>query len=138
MPMKKDKVTKVVLLIVAVILIVCIGVLAVMRTSGKLKQTLETWKQSNDGTKAITNTEVGDKEGVKNGTDHNVANTGSIEAMQVLENLEQEVAIANAQDLHGFTAFVEQINGKQYLTFSNGIYKISYKNAVAQSAEDSV
>lgn len=138
MPMKKDKVTKVVLLIVAVILIVCIGVLAVMRTSGKLKQTLETWKQSNDGTKAITNTEVGDKEGVNNGTDHNVANTGSIEAMQVLENLEQEVAIANAQDLHGFTAFVEQINGKQYLTFSNGIYKISYKNAVAQSAEESV
>ncbi len=45
-----------------------------------------------------------------------------------LDNLENEAAIANASNLRGFTAFVEQINGKQYLSFSNGLYKVSYKN----------
>lgn len=45
-----------------------------------------------------------------------------------LENLEYEVSLANAQNLRGFTAFVEQIGGKQYLSFSNGVYKVSYKN----------
>ncbi len=136
--MKKDGVTKVVLLTVAIILIVCIGVLAVMKISGKLDKTLGTWNVTHDGTEVITNTQSGDEQGVNNGIDNNGANTEAIETMQVLENLEQEVAIANAQGLHGFTAFVEQINGKQYLTFSNGIYKVSYKNAVAQSEEEPV
>ena len=45
-----------------------------------------------------------------------------------LENLEQEAAIANSADLRGFTAMVEHMNGQQYLTFTNGIYKVSYKN----------
>ena len=43
------------------------------------------------------------------------------------EELEKEAALANAEDLRGFTAMVEQISGKQYLTFTNGTYKVSYK-----------
>ena len=43
------------------------------------------------------------------------------------EKLEKEAALANASDLRGFTALVEQKNGKQYLTFTNGSYKVSYK-----------
>jgi len=43
------------------------------------------------------------------------------------EELEKEAALANASDLRGFTALVEQKNGKQYLTFTNGSYKVSYK-----------
>lgn len=129
----KNTVTKVVLLAVAIILIVLIGVLAVMRTSGKLQQYLETWNESNDGTTSITNPEVEDKPQVNDGTDNK---NQIVETMQILENLEQEVAIANTKDLYGFTAFVEQIGGKQYLTFSNGIYKISYKNAMVESEEE--
>jgi len=55
-----------------------------------------------------------------------------------LENLEKEAAIANASHLRGFTAFVEQIGGKQYLSFSNGIYKVSYKNELPLSTMSSV
>jgi len=43
------------------------------------------------------------------------------------EELEKEVEIANTGDLRGFTALVERINNKQYLTFYNGVYKVSYK-----------
>lgn len=42
-------------------------------------------------------------------------------------DLEKEASLANAADLRGFTALVEQINGKQYLSFTNGTYKVSYK-----------
>ena len=42
-------------------------------------------------------------------------------------DLEKEAVLANSADLRGFTAFVEKINGKQYLSFYNGIYKVSYK-----------
>ena len=54
------------------------------------------------------------------------------------EELEQEVALANATDLRGFTAMVEQINGKQYLTFTNGMYKVSYKVEATPSVYSSV
>ncbi len=47
-----------------------------------------------------------------------------------MDNLESEAVAANAGELHGFTAMVEQIGGKQYLTFTNGVYKVSYKNDV--------
>jgi len=43
------------------------------------------------------------------------------------EQLEKEVALANAEDLRGFTALIENRNGRQYLTFTNGLYKVSYK-----------
>ena len=43
------------------------------------------------------------------------------------EQLEKEVALANAGDLRGFTALIENRNGRQYLTFTNGLYKVSYK-----------
>ena len=49
-----------------------------------------------------------------------------VQGMSAAE-LEKEAALANASDLRGFTALVEQNNGKQYLTFTNGSYKISYK-----------
>lgn len=42
-------------------------------------------------------------------------------------DLEREAALANTTDLRGFTALVEQIGGKQYLSFTNGTYKVSYK-----------
>ncbi len=45
-----------------------------------------------------------------------------------LPDPEYAAAVANTQDLNGFTAFVEQIGGETYLSFSNGMYKISYKN----------
>ena len=134
--MKKNGTTKAVLLVVASVLIVCTLVLAVMKTTGKLDKYLETWNQSNEGTNPVTQNEVGDKPEI-NDVIENDKNTETVETVSVLENLEQEVAIANAQNLQGFTAFVEQIGGKQYLTFSNGIYKISYKNAVAELAEES-
>ena len=49
------------------------------------------------------------------------------------EELEKEASLANAFDLRGFTALVEQKNGKQYLTFTNGSYKVSYKYESAPS-----
>ncbi|MBP3568002.1 MAG: glycoside hydrolase family 25 protein [Lachnospiraceae bacterium] len=55
-----------------------------------------------------------------------------------LEDLEYEAAVANAGDLRGFTAFVEQIGGQQYLTFSNGVYKVSYKNDFPATTKSSV
>lgn len=55
-----------------------------------------------------------------------------------LENPENEAAIANAGDLRGFTAFVEQIGGKQYLSFSNGTYKVSYKNELSVTTMSSI
>ena len=48
------------------------------------------------------------------------------QAMSAAE-LEKEAELANAGELRGFTAMVEQISGKQYLTFTNGVYKVSYK-----------
>jgi len=50
-----------------------------------------------------------------------------------LADLEYEAAVANTGDLRGFTAFVEQIGGKQYLSFTNGVYKVSYKNELPVS-----
>ena len=55
-------------------------------------------------------------------------NPGLVPKRMHLTDLEYEAAVANAGDLRGFTAFVEQIGGKQYLSFSNGVYKVSYKN----------
>ncbi len=60
----------------------------------------------------------------------------SVITPSVLENLEKEVALANTKNLNGFTASVEKIDGKQYVAFSNGTYKISYKNVVGGSQED--
>ncbi len=54
-----------------------------------------------------------------------------------LEDLEYEAAVANAGDLRGFTAFVEQIGGRQYLSFSNGTYKVSYKNELPDNTMSS-
>ena len=54
-----------------------------------------------------------------------------------LENLEYEASLANRENLRGFTAFVEQIGGKQYLSFSNGVYKVSYKNELDLSTQSS-
>lgn len=48
-------------------------------------------------------------------------------AWMTSEELEKEAALANATDLRGFTAIVEKINGRQYLTFYNDTYKVSYK-----------
>ncbi len=47
--------------------------------------------------------------------------------------LEKEAELANTGNLRGFTAMVEQISGKQYLTFTNGVYKVSYKYEVEPS-----
>ncbi len=55
-----------------------------------------------------------------------------------LEDLEYEAAIANKSDLRGFKAFVEQIGGKQYLSFSDGVYKVSYKNELEITTMSSV
>lgn len=55
-----------------------------------------------------------------------------------LENAENAAAVANAGDLRGFTAFVEQIGGKQYLSFSDGKYKVSYKNELPVTTMSSV
>ncbi len=55
-----------------------------------------------------------------------------------LKDLEYEAAVANTGDLRGFTALVEQIGGKQYLTFSNGVYKVSYKNELPVTTMSSV
>jgi len=43
------------------------------------------------------------------------------------KELEQEAVLANASDLRGFKAIVEKINSRQYLTFYNDTYKVSYK-----------
>ena len=43
------------------------------------------------------------------------------------KELGKEAGIANASDLRGFTAIVENINSRQYLTFYNDTYKVSYK-----------
>lgn len=48
--------------------------------------------------------------------------------LMYFSDLEKEVQLANKAELHGFTAMVEQIGGKQYLSFSNGVYKVSFKN----------
>lgn len=54
-----------------------------------------------------------------------------MEEIHYLENLDNEAAIANQQELHGFTAIAETINGKKYLTFDDGTYRVSYKHDVS-------
>lgn len=49
-----------------------------------------------------------------------------VQWMSPLE-LEREAALANLEDLRGFTAIVEKMKGKQYLTFYNDTYKVSFK-----------
>lgn len=59
------------------------------------------------------------------------------EEFHYLENLEQEAALANQKDLHGFTAATEIIDGKQYLTFGNGTYKVAYKHDLSVLSHES-
>jgi len=63
--------------------------------------------------------------------------TPFVPKLMQLADLEYEASLANAENLRGFTAFVEQIGGKQYLSFSNGVYKVSYKNEFEVSAMSS-
>ncbi len=54
--------------------------------------------------------------------------------LMYFSDLEQEAELANKKDLHGFSAMVEQIGGKQYLSFSNGVYKVSFKNELPDTS----
>ncbi len=135
--MKNKKVgTLVALLTVAILVVSMTGFFAAMKVSDKFRNAVtgyfSAWNEDkNAGTTPGDSSIDGEK---PDGIEQVYANV--VDARQVLENLEQEVAIANAQDLHGFTALVEQIGGKQYLTFSNGIYKVSYKNAAVESEKE--
>ena len=134
----------IVLLVIVILLLIVTGVFAALAVSGNFQKD----EAAGGGTQVggdkisgvpITPTPTGDI------TEKNEI-TGPTEIVEIelpamlmqLENLEQEVAVANAGDLRGFTALVEQIGGKQYLTFSNGVYKVSYKNELPLTTMSSV
>ena len=116
------------LIVLVVILLLITGFFVALEISPGLRARLtgnaEVWNP-NSGQEAVTPTPVVDAEG-------NVVTEPTAvpvsEDKKYLTDLEQVAAAANTQNLYGFTAFVEQIGGKQYLSFSNGVYKVSYKN----------
>lgn len=50
------------------------------------------------------------------------------EAKKHMENLAYAIASCDTASLHGFRPMTELIDGKEYLTFDNGTYRVSYKN----------
>lgn len=62
--------------------------------------------------------------------------THAPEARKHVERLEYAIASCNQSALNGFTAGVELRNEKEYLTFTNGTYRISYKNDYVAYTEE--
>lgn len=117
------------LIVLVIILLLITGFFVALEISPGLKArfmgSAEVWN-SNPGQEVVTPTPVVDSEG--NPVEAEPTAVPVSEDKRHLLDLEYEAAVANAQDLYGFSAFVEEIGGKQYLSFSNGVYKISYKN----------
>ena len=148
MPEKKEKnKTKrplmIALLVVVLVLLLITAVLGGLALSeaGKMKQT---------GSKGVISempaptlqggkqdiADIGQKMGETEEITPTVTPT-AVPKLMYLENPEYEAATANAGDLRGFTAFVELIGGKQYISFSDGRYKVSYKNEPEQADSSS-
>lgn len=58
------------------------------------------------------------------------------EAKKHIENLAYVLASCDTDSLHGFRPMAELIDGKEYLTFDNGTYRISYKNDYMANTEE--
>lgn len=138
----------IVLLVIVILLLVVTGVLMTLAISGKSQgdgksNTGET-QVSGDKISGVPTTPIPTVSAAEGNITDEVQGPMGVPGMELprklmqLEDLEYEAAVANAGDLRGFTALVEQIGGKQYLTFSNGEYKVSYKNELPLTTMSSV
>lgn len=148
MPEKKEKKKSrkplmIIMLIIVLLLLLATGFFVALEVSESFRNTVMEQlgsKQANSDNVAISPTEIPEQADIISGNNNEVVVTiaPTEEPVRIAqgmnaEELEKEAALANACDLRGFSALVEQKNGKQYLTFTNGTYKISYKYETAPS-----
>lgn len=131
---KSKKPLMIVLLVIVLLLLLVTGFFMALELSEGFRNALFGQPVSGDNVVNVTGTPAPTAIAGETGEEGAVAAPTEIPAQTGflhLEDMEKEAAVANISDLRGFTAMVEQINGEQYLTFTNGTYKVSYKNGLA-------
>lgn len=149
---KSKNVFMIILMIIVVLLLLVTGFLLALEVSEGFRNAVfgPKEKQTSGENIGMTVTETGTPTPEAAGNTTGEISNGSEEVISApsesitiptklmqLTDLEYEVAVANSKDLRGFTALVEQIGGKQYVSFTNGTYKVSYKNDLEVSAMSS-
>lgn len=132
---KTKKPLMIAMLGVVVVLLLITGVFVALEVSESFRNTVKNrfGGQQTAGTNVVTPTPVLEEMASQAGAEGKeaVAVASVFEEVEIQwmtsEDLEKEAALANAADLRGFTAIIEKRNGKQYLTFYNNEYKVSYK-----------
>ena len=144
-PKKKkegSRTAKICLVILLSILVLLTGFFAAMEFVPQFRKavlnTLAAWSESGAEKTEPTPTNTPTQEEQKQ---QKATNTPTpipvVEEIRYLKNLDYEAAVANKQDLGGFTASAEKINGKNYLSFTNGTYTVSYKHDVSVLSSES-